>query len=169
MRFRGAIFAIVFLYVFGGTMNEAAAEEGQLPAADAVLFALRDSLGDQKALVDAFAALYPETHLLEQGTDRIALDLWANGQPYASVFMLQTTSPKSTTAVFSYWDPDVLVTLFAAEAAKWVEIEVGPLTAQSSAPDLPVAVASSSKLSVTLSRVASGEESQFDITFFLRD
>jgi hypothetical protein len=169
MRIWRSISAIVFVFVFGGSMSEATAEEERLPAAEAVLFALRDSLGDQKALVDAFGALYPETHLLEQGTDQIVLDLWANGQPYASVFMFQTTSPKSTTAIFSYWDPDILVTPFAAEAAKWVEIEVGPLTEQPSAPDLPVTIASSGELSVTLSRVASGEESQFDISFSRSD
>jgi hypothetical protein len=146
-------------------MSEAIAEEVQLPAAETVLFALRDGLGDQKALVEAFRALYQEVRLLEQGTDQIALDLWANGQPYASVFMFQTTSPQSTTAIFSYWDPAILVTPFAAEAAKWVEVEVGPLTEQPSAPDLPVTIASSGKLSVTLSRVAAGEESQFDISF----
>ncbi len=169
MHFRGSIFASVLMLVFGGTMSRAAAEEGQLPAADSVLIALRDSLGDQGALVDAFGALYPETHLLEQSADRIALDLWSNGQPYATVFMYQTPSPKSTTAIFNYWNPDTLVTPFAAEAAKWVEFEVGPLTAQTSAPDLPVSIASSGKLSVTLSRVSSGEESQFDISFSRSD
>ena len=71
-------------------MSRAAAEDGQLPVAESVLIALRDSLGDQEALVDAFGALYPETHLLEQSADRIALDLWSNRQPYATVFMYQT-------------------------------------------------------------------------------
>lgn len=165
MQLRGSIFASVLMLVFGGTVSRAAAEEGQLPAAASVLIALRNSLGDQEALVDAFGTLYPETHLLEQSADRIALDLWSNGQPYATVFMYQTPSPKGTTAVFIYWNLDTLVTPFAAEAAKWVEIEVSPLTAQTSAPELPVTIASSGKLSVTLSRVSSGEESQFDIFF----
>lgn len=169
MRLWRSISTIVFVFVFGGTMSEATAEEARLPTAEDVLFALRDSLGDQKALVDAFGALYPETHFLEQGNDRIALDFWANGQPYASVFMFQTASPQSTTAIFSYWDPDIVVTPFAAKAAKWVEVEVGPLTEQPSAPDLPVTIASSGKLSVTLSRVESGEESQFDISLSRAD
>jgi len=169
MRLWGVIFSVVFVCAFGVTMSESTAEVGKLPAAEAVLKAIVDSLGDQEALVDAFGRLYPETHVLEQGNDQIMLDLWADGQPYASVFMSRTASPNATTAIFSYWDPDILVTSFATEAAKWVEGEVGPLVTQTSDPDLPVMTASSGKRLVTLSRVASGEESQFDITVSLSD
>ncbi|MCK8485531.1 hypothetical protein MUY21_15970 [Aliiroseovarius sp. S2029] len=170
MRLQKAIFAIVLVFLLGGAMNEVIAEEDKLPSADAVLIALNSSLGDQNALVDAFARLYPESHVLDRGEDKILIDLWANGQPYASVFMFQTASPNGMTAIFSYWDPDILVTHFAANAEKWVKAEIGPLTTTlTSAPGLPETTASLGKLSVTLSRVASGEESQLDITFSLSD
>ncbi len=146
-------------------MSEYIAEVRNLPAAAAVLKVIGDRLGDEEALIGAFGRLHPETQVFEQGNDQIALDLWADGQPYASVLMFKTASPKGTTAILSYGDQDIFVTSFAAEAAKWVEIKVGPLATQTSEPDLPVMTASSGTRLVTLSRIASGEESQFDIAF----